>query len=94
MHPIRSSPRGVLVDVLVQPNASRAEIVGLHGDRLKVRVTAQPRRRAANAAVLDLLTSIVGVRRGEVVGGMTSRAKTIELVDVDVTTATQRLLGP
>jgi uncharacterized protein (TIGR00251 family) len=82
------------VDVLVQPNASRAEVVGIHGDRLKVRVTVPPRRLAANAAVVDLLTSIVGVRRGEVVGGMTSRIKTIELVGADVATATKLLLGP
>jgi uncharacterized protein len=90
--PIRPSPRGVLVDVLVQPNASRSEVVGLHGDRIKVRVTTPPRRLEANAAVVELLCSIVGVRRGEVSAGGTSRNKTIELIGADVTTVTARLI--
>lgn len=91
--PIRSSPRGVLVDVLVQPNASRSEIVGIHGDRIKVRITETPERLRANAAVIELLCGAVGVRRGEIVAGGTSRHKCVELLGADIATATTALLG-
>lgn len=81
--PIRPSPNGVLVDVLVQPNASHDEVMGPHGDRIRVRVTASPRRLAANDAVLDLLCAICRVRAGSVVAGRTTRYKTIELRGAD-----------
>ncbi len=82
--PIRASEDGVLVDVLVQPNASRAEIVGPHGDRIKVRVTAAPERLAANAAVADLLCTVCGARSAAVVAGRTNRHKTVALAGAEV----------
>ena len=91
--PIRASERGVLVDVLVQPNASRSEVVGLHGHRVKVRVTAPPQRLEANAAVVGLLCQVTGVRKAEVVAGRTTRFKTVELVGIDATTAIETLGG-
>lgn len=84
LNPVRRSSRGVVVDVLVQPNARRSEVVGRHGDRIKVRVTAAPRRLAANAAVEALLAEICGVRRADVVTGRTTRHKTVELVGGDL----------
>jgi len=89
--PIRSGGRGTLVDVLVVPNASRSEVVGLHGGRLKVRVASPPERLKANAAVVALLCEVVGVRRGEVVAGRTGRHKTIELIGVEPATVRGRL---
>lgn len=74
----------MLVDVLVQPNASLTEVVGPHGDRIKVRVTAPPDRLAANGAVVDLLCAVCGVRTGEVVAGRTSRHKTVALLGADI----------
>lgn len=92
--PIRSSPRGVLVDVLVQPNARTAEVVGVHGGRIKVRVTVPPERLKANAAVVELLCSTCRIRRGDVVRGRTARHKTVELIGADVATVTRLLVGP
>ena len=91
--PIRASERGVVVDVLVQPNASRSEVIGQHGDRVKVRVTAPPHRLEANAAVVDLLSSVTGARKAEVVAGRTTRFKTVELVGIDEDTAKRTLCG-
>lgn len=84
--PIRPSTKGVLVDVLVQPNARSAEVVGRHGDRIKVRVTAAPERLAANKAVVDLICAVCGVRKASIIAGRTTRYKTVELVDADVET--------
>lgn len=71
----------VRVSVHVQPRASRSEIKGLHGSALKVRIQAPPVDGAANAAVEMLLADRLGVPRRAVtvVGGLTSRAKTVEI---------------
>ena len=82
--PIRPSADGVLVDVLVQPNARTREILGVHGDRIKVRITAAPERLAANEAVCELLASVCSARSADVVAGRTTRYKTVELHGVEV----------
>jgi len=72
------------VRVHVQPGGARSELVGRHGDRLKVRVAAPPEAGRATAAVLDLLAAVAGVPRRSVtlVAGATSRHKTVRLVAV------------
>ena len=82
--PIRTSPDGVLVDVLVVPNASRSMVVGLLGDRVKVKVATPPDKGRANAAVLDVQCEATGVRTASVVAGRTTRFKTVELVGTSV----------
>ena len=71
----------VRVSVHVQPRASRSEIIGMHGSALKVRIHAPPVDGAANAAVELLLADRLGVPRRAVtvVGGLTSRAKIVEI---------------
>lgn len=44
----------LILSVHVQPGASRAGIVGLHGDALKARVTEAPRDGLANRDVSGL----------------------------------------
>ena len=92
-HPIRTSPDGVLVDVLVVPNASRSMVVGLLGDRVKVKVATPPEKNRANAAVLDVLREATGVRRATVVAGRTTRFKTVELVGASVESVETALGG-
>lgn len=72
--------------VRVQPRASRSEIVGLHGDALKVRLSAPPVEGAANAALVELLADALAVSRASVriVGGATSRSKLVEVDGVNV----------
>lgn len=81
---LRVEARGaaVRVSVHVQPRASRSEIVGVHGSALKLRIQAPPVDGAANAAVEILLAERLGVPRRAVtvVGGLTSRAKTVDIV--------------
>ena len=42
----------VIVNLYVQPGAKRTEVVGLHGDELKIRLTSQPIDGRANDALL------------------------------------------
>ena len=51
----------VLLRLKVVPGASRDEVVGAHGDRLKVKVAAPPEKGRATAAVLALLASRLGL---------------------------------
>ena len=82
---VREDDRGIVFDVLVQPRASRPRLGPVHGDRLKVAVTAPPVDGEANAAVVDLVARALGVARGdvEVVAGAASRRKTLRVRGVD-----------
>lgn len=92
--PIRRSERGVLVDVLVVPNASSSEVVGLHGDRVKVRIACPPERGRANTELIATLTTATGVKRAEVIAGRTNRWKTVELRGADLDRVAVALAGP
>lgn len=71
----------LLLSVYVQPKASRNLIDGVHGDRLKVRITAPPVDGRANAHLLDFLAGAFGVprRRVTLLAGDTGRAKRIRI---------------
>jgi uncharacterized protein (TIGR00251 family) len=76
---IAATTEGVVVRVHVQPKASKSEIKGLHGDRLKVRVAAKPVEGEANRAVCELLAKAAGVAKSQVelLRGAGSRDKDI-----------------
>ncbi len=67
--------------VRVQPRASRSEIVGVHGDALKVRLSAPPVDGAANAALVEFIAEALGVPRRcvRIVGGENARSKIVEV---------------
>ena len=71
----------LVVDVLVQPRASRAGVGPLVGERLRVSVTAPPVDGKANAAVIEAVAAAFGVRRAAVtiVRGETGRRKTVRI---------------
>ena len=72
----------VRIRVRVQPRARASEIVGFDElNRLRVRVTAPPADGSANAAVVSLLASTLGVAKSSVLieNGLTSRMKTIRI---------------
>jgi uncharacterized protein (TIGR00251 family) len=83
----------VTLDILVQPRASRAKIGPMHDGRLKVAVTAPPVDGEANAAVIDAVARWLGVARRsvEVVGGASSRRKTLQIEGVAGAELAQRL---
>ncbi len=70
-----------LIDVLVQPRASRPRIGPVRQDRLVVAVSAPPVDGAANRAVVELVAGALDVARSqvEVVRGESSRRKTLRV---------------
>ncbi|MDB4965893.1 MAG: hypothetical protein JWN44_1582 [Myxococcales bacterium] len=74
----------ITFDVQVVPRASRDRLGPVHGDRLKVQLTAPPVDGAANDALVALLAKALGRPRGDVaiVRGMTGRRKTVRVAGV------------
>lgn len=71
----------LILQVRLQPRASRDEIVGPHGDALKIRITAPPVEGRANAHLITFLARAFGVARGDValLGGDTGRSKRLRI---------------
>lgn len=71
----------VIFKVLVQPRASRNELVGIHGDCLKIRVTSPPVENQANKKVCEFLSKLMGVgkRQVEIVEGQKSKVKKVRI---------------
>lgn len=80
---------GVLLTVHAQPGARRTEVVGRHGDAVKIRVAAPPVDDRANEALVDFVATTFGVRRSTVTirSGASSRHKRVLLTGVDLTYA-------
>jgi hypothetical protein len=90
----REVPGGVLLEVLVQPRASRTRAVGEHGGRLKLQLAAPPVDGEANAALVAFLADALGVRRADVAieRGETGRRKTVRVLGATAAAAA-RLAG-
>jgi hypothetical protein len=90
----READGALVVDIIVQPRASRASLGPAVGDRLRVSVMAPPVDGAANEAVIDALAKAFGVRRADVtiVRGETGRRKTVRVFGAGLA-ALARLLG-
>lgn len=83
---VRIVPGGrVRFAVHVQPRASRSEVAGVHGEALKVRLSAPPVDGAANEQLITLLADTFAVHRRAVtlVSGESSRAKVVEIEGID-----------
>jgi len=78
---LQQTPDGVVVRVYVQPKARRAQLIGMHADRLKLAVTEPPDKGKATAAVVKLLASTVNISpsSAELVRGDISRQKDVLL---------------
>ena len=76
---LRPSASGVSIALIVQPNAKRNEVVGAHGDALKVKIAAPPVEGAATEALLAFIAARVGVKRQavEILRGATNRQKVV-----------------
>ena len=71
----------LILELHVQPRASRDEISGLHGERLKVRITAPPVDGAANSHLLAFLAKTFGVAKSQVIllAGESGREKRVRI---------------
>ncbi len=89
----KDGPGGAMLEILVQPRASRTRAVGEHGGRLKIQLAAPPVDGEANAALVLFLANALGVRRSDVaiVAGETGRRKRVRVAGVTAARAVERL---
>ena len=64
--PLRRDGTDWVLDVRVQPRASRTEFAGRFGDRLKIRLNAPPVDGRANTALLAFIAEVCGLPRSRV----------------------------
>jgi uncharacterized protein (TIGR00251 family) len=71
----------VTICVHAQPGARRTEVAGLHGDSVRIRVTAPALEDRANEALVDFVAGRFGVARRDVtlVAGAKSRQKRLRI---------------
>jgi len=73
----------LVLDLYIQPNASRTEVAGLHDGALKIKVAAPPADHQANDKLLEFLrkTFKVGKRQVVLKHGEHARHKIVEIVE-------------
>lgn len=97
---LQRHPDRITLSLRVQPRASRDEVAGIHGDRLRVRISAPPVDGAANRHLCRYLAGLFGVPAASVrlVRGESGRDKTVEVAGVSVLpdplAALARIPGP
>lgn len=90
-----AQPTSARIKVYVQPRASKSEIVGMHGDSIRIRLAAPPVDDAANTELISLIAARLGVpkRNVRIVTGHASRRKVVEIEGQDAKNATLALLA-
>ncbi|MFC0308572.1 DUF167 family protein YggU [Gallibacterium trehalosifermentans] len=83
---VQQTTHGLLLNIYLQPKASKDQIVGLHADELKITITAPPIDGQANAHLIKFLSkqfkvakSQIALRKGEL-----TRHKQIFITDPKV----------
>jgi uncharacterized protein (TIGR00251 family) len=71
----------VILELHVQPGASRSEFAGRHGERIKVRLAARAVDGKANEALIEFLASHYRVPkyRVKIIAGLKSRQKRVQI---------------
>ncbi len=80
----RDGSGGAVLEVLVQPRASRTRVAGEHDGRLKIQLAAPPVDGEANAALLAFLADALHVKRADValLAGEAGRRKRVRIAGI------------
>ncbi|RJT23128.1 DUF167 family protein YggU [Buttiauxella izardii] len=83
MSAVSQTAEGLVLRLYIQPKASRDSIIGLHGDELKVAITAPPIDGKANAHLVKYLAKQFKVAKSQVLveKGELGRHKQIKIID-------------
>jgi len=85
MPTFKDARTGTAITVKVIPRAKTNEVAGLMDDgSIRIRLTAPPVEGAANQALVDFLSQLLGVHRSqiEIVAGLSSERKLISLLGI------------
>ncbi len=63
---IEEIKEGLLICINVQPKASKTEIVGIHKDALKIKLTSPPVDGAANSLLIKFISKELGIAKSRI----------------------------
>ncbi len=91
-----STPESSTIVVHIQPRASRTEVVGWHGDAIKIRIKAPPVEGAANRELLRFLAQRLHVSPSAVqlLSGAGGRRKRVCVAGLTSDQIERQLVGP
>ena len=78
----RYSNGNLILTLYIQPGAKSTEVIGLHGDALKIKLASPPIDGKANKALLQFIAGQfdIPLRQIKLIRGEKSRHKTVELL--------------
>ena len=90
---LRLGERQTTLTLHIQPGAKKTEVVGIHGDALKIRLAAPPVDGKANAALIAFVADRLGLTKSavSVKSGHSSRRKVLEVREAPADTALRLL---
>ncbi len=82
MLPASKQQDDLLLNLYIQPKSSRDQIVGIHGEELKIAITAPPIDGKANAHLIKYLSKAFKVPKGDIVllKGQLGRHKQVKIL--------------
>lgn len=91
---VRDREGGAILTVHVQPNSSRTECVGRHGDAIKIRVAARPVDGAANEELIRFIADRCSIPRSHIhiQSGASARQKRLSVQGVTAHALFARLM--
>lgn len=92
---VQETAKGLEFRLHVLPRAKRCEIAGLHGGALKVKVTAPPVDDAANRAIIQYFSTLLGIPKSniQILSGLKSREKRLQVRGVSLQDFLSHLKG-
>ena len=91
---ITKTSDGVILDLIIQPNASKTIIAGEYSSCLKIRISSPPIEGKANAQLKTFLSKTFNLSKSrlEFLSGEQSRKKRVLLKSARIDLITQRLV--
>jgi len=82
LRPFRWDKNDLVLQVLLQTQASTDQIVGIHGEQLRIRITAAPIEGKANKHLIAFLAKQFGVPKSRILieKGLISRSKRLKVL--------------
>lgn len=76
---IKEHSKGSTLSLYIQPGASKSEISGEHGGRLKIKIKARPVDGEANENLIEFLAEVLKISKAKIhlISGESSRQKVI-----------------
>ncbi len=72
----------LIIDIYVQPGAKISQIIGIHGERLKIKISSPPVDGKANHEVIEFFSQLLNISRRDIslVSGEKSRNKRVKII--------------